>query len=127
MFLNRVGKVNMKTQKILTKNRWGIVDTTIQITVTFVNDDKYSSLVLTMANFSVAVTVAKSIIPFPSMQARLLKTRRKNPKPWTKRQGPTFSKLDIPKLPDNNDMQKFNVDNKGKELVNPPDKVLPKL
>ena len=57
------------------------------------------------------------------MQARLLKTRRKNPKPivsfCTKRQGPSFSKFDIPKLPDNSDMQKFIVNNKGKKPNHP--------
>ena len=85
----------------------------IQITVTFVNDSVHSD----------AVKVAKSIIPFPSMQARLLKTRRKNPMPivscCTKRHGPTFSNLDIPKLPDNSDMQKFIVNNKGKKPNHP--------
>ena len=99
----------MKFQKILTKHRWGIVDTMIQIIVTFVNDSV----------LSVAVKVAKSIIPFPSMQARLLKTRRTNPMPivscCSKRQGPSFSIFDIPKLPDNNDVQKFIVNNKGKK------------
>ena len=99
----------MKIQKILTKNKWGIVDTMIQMTVAFVNVTK---------PFSVAVKVAKSIIPFPSMQARLLKTRRTNPMPIvscsTKRQGPTFSIFDIPKLPDNKDMQKFMQNKKGK-------------
>ena len=104
----------MKIQKILTKNKWGIVDTMIQMTVAFVNVTK---------PFSVAVKAAKSIITFPSMQARLLKTRRKNPKPivslCTKRQGPTFSNFDIPKLPDNNDMQKFIVNNQGKKLSHP--------
>ena len=81
----------------------------IQIIVTFVNDSV----------LSVAVKVAKSIIPFPSMQARLLKTRRTNPMPivscCSKRQGPSFSNFDIPKLPDNNDVQKFIVNNKGKK------------
>ena len=69
------------------------------------------------------VRVVKSINPFPSMQARLLKTRRTNPMPIvscsTKRQGPTFSIFDIPKLPDNNDMQKFIVNNKGKKPNHP--------
>ena len=104
----------MKIQKILTKNKWGIVDTMIQMTVAFVNVTK---------PFLVAVKVAKSIIPFPSMQARLLKTRRTNPMPIvscsTKRQGPTFSIFDIPKLPDNNDTQKFIVNNQGKKLNHP--------
>ena len=74
----------MKIKKILTKNRWGIVDTMIQISVSFVINPVHS----------VAVKVAKSIIPFPSMQARLLKTRRTNPMPIvscsTKRQGPNI-------------------------------------
>ena len=80
----------------------------IQITMTFVNDPVEVE----------AVKVVKIIIPFPSMQARLLKTRRTNPMPivscFTKRHGPNFSNFDIPKLPDNNDMQKFIVNNKGK-------------
>ena len=81
----------------------------IQVTMTFENDHEYS----------VNVTKStKSIIPFPSMQARLLKTRRTNPMPivscCTKRHGPNFSNFDIPKLPDNNDMQKFIVNNKVK-------------
>ena len=99
----------MKIQKILTKDRWGIVDTMIQIIVTFVNDSV----------LSVAVKVAKSIIPFPSMQARLLKTRMVKPTPIvsfrTKRQGPTFSHFDSPKLPDNSEMQRFMENSKGKE------------
>ena len=86
----------------------------IQTVMTFVKDITLSS----SKQFDV-VRVVKSINPFPSMQARLLKTRRKNPKPivsfCTKRQGPTFSNFDIPKLPDNNDMQKFIVNNKGKK------------
>ena len=61
------------------------------------------------------------------MQARLLKTRRKNPKPivsfCTKRQGPSFSKFDIPKLPDNSDIQRFIVNNEGKKSNHPPPKV----
>ena len=95
----------------------------IQMTVAFVNVTK---------PISVAVKVAKSIIPFPSMQARLLKTRRMNPMPIvsfdTKRQGPIFSNFDIPMLPDVNDMQTFNVNSKGKKSNHvPPKNVLPKL
>ena len=108
----------MKIEKILTKNKWGIVDKMIQMVMTFVKDTRLPSKMRDV------LSVVKSINPFPSMQPRLLKTRRTNPMPIvscsTKRQGPTFSNFDIPKLPDNNDMQRFIVNNKGKKSNHPP-------
>ena len=87
----------------------------IQMVMTFVKDARSSSK---DSYFLVALKDVKSIIPFPRMQARLLKTRRTNPMHivsfCTRRQGPTFSNFDIPKLPDINDMQMFIVNNKGK-------------
>ena len=84
------------------------MQTTVQVIATFIKDGKIS---LTPTKFP--NKIVKSTVPFPRIQIRLLNTIKTNamfnPSYLTSRHGPTFSSLDIPKLPDNNDTQKFNV------------------
>ena len=93
----------------------------IQMVMTFVKYVRFSS-----PYTSDVYRVVKSNNTFPSMHARLLKTRKKKPKPTvsfrTKRQGPTFSNFDIPKLPDNNEVQMFIVYNRGNKSIHFPSK-----
>ena len=84
------------------------MQTTVQVMAAFIKDGKILFCPTKFPN-----RIVKSKVPFPRIQARLLNIinikAMFNPSYLTSRHGPTFSSLDIPMLPDNNETQKFNV------------------